>query len=181
MKWTPLTTTLSVHVFSSTYRRSCFRPLCLPWCHPAASGGRSRVCSRAAWRCPSAGALQSKHSVKHTLAPGNTHTLVRWHILTHTHTYECAHWLNKRQVLIFTLWNSQTVKCMCVLVCVTVAFSRIDGTWVSAKKKHLSQAGSSETGKLFYFCVCVFTDVPACVAACSSCLSLCEKVSTSNM
>ena len=59
-----------------TYRRSCFRPLCLPWCHPAASGGRSRVCSKVAWRCPSAGALQSKHRVKCTLAFRRRDTLL---------------------------------------------------------------------------------------------------------
>lgn len=120
----------SLHVWLFTYRRSCFRPLCLPWCHPAASGGRSRVCSTAVWRCPSAGALQSKHRVKDTLAPRIQragHTL-KMHV--YAPISEHAHWLNKRRILIFTLWNSQIVK----RVCEKVAFSRIDGTLVSAKR-----------------------------------------------
>ena len=49
--------------------------------------------------------------------------------------------------------------CVCVCVCVTVAFNRTDGTPVSAEKKHLSQTGSSEVGKMLVLCM----DVCACV------------------
>lgn len=52
------------HVRAHTYRSSCSRPLCRPWCHPAASAGNSRAGCTDGWRCLSAAALQSENMTR---------------------------------------------------------------------------------------------------------------------
>ena len=108
-----------------TYRRSCFRPLCLPWCHPAASGGRSRVCSKAAWRCPSAGALQSKHRVKHTLA-FTTHTNTCQGTCINAHAHLWAFTLTKQEAWYL---HCGIVKQWSVCTCMGVCASGLQQDW----------------------------------------------------
>lgn len=165
-KYTPsskyLTTSLCVWLF--TYRRSCFRPLCLPWCHPAASGGRSRVCSKVVWRCPSAGALQSKHRVKYTLESRNTrtqHTLkctyAHQSMSTHTDLTRGRSWYLLCEIV------KQWSVCACMCVCETVAFSRIDGSLVSAKKHFFRDGFKWGIQDVVCVDVCVYILVCGCL------------------
>lgn len=48
------------------YRSSCSRPLCRPWCHPAASAGSSRAGCTDGWRCLLAVALQRENTIPDT-------------------------------------------------------------------------------------------------------------------
>lgn len=135
---------------SLTYGRSCFRPLCLPWCRPAASGGRSRVGSRAVWRCPSAGALQTKHP-RQTLANTHTHshTVVKWHLSRHMSACERAHTLSQRsEYLLSGIFKQKSARAS---VRKTSAFRQTDRTLVLLLKS--AKTGLRREGFNVFSCI----------------------------